>query len=56
MSRCLRQAIEVCSESRDVTYSCIVDTRRNQVHSGSYQFAGNSLRMNDGGSYGRQLR
>jgi hypothetical protein len=40
------------SESRELTYSCIVDTRRNEVLSGSYQFSGESLRMNSGGGYG----
>jgi len=44
------------SETRDLTYSCVVDTRLNQVVSGSYQLTGESLRMNNGRYSGRQLR
>jgi hypothetical protein len=44
------------NESRELTYSCVVDTRRNQVLSGSYQYGGESLRMNDGWRNDRQLR
>jgi hypothetical protein len=35
------------NESRDLTYSCVVDTRQNQVLSGTYQYSGNTLRTND---------
>lgn len=35
------------NESRELTYSCVVDTRRNQVLSGAYQYSGNGLRTND---------
>jgi len=44
------------SESRELTYSCMVDTRRNEVLSGSYQLTGESVRMNGGNGYGRPLR
>ena len=40
------------NETRDLTYSCVVDTRQNQVLSGAYQYSGNSIRTNDR----RQLR
>jgi hypothetical protein len=35
------------NESRDITYSCVIDTRQNQVMSGAYQYSGGGLRMND---------
>jgi hypothetical protein len=40
------------NESRELTYSCMVDTRQNQVLSGNYQYAAAGLRTNDR----RQLR
>lgn len=40
------------NESRDLTYSCTVDTRQNQVLSGNYQYSAAGLRTNDR----RQLR
>ena len=43
-------------ESRDITYSCVVDTRLNQVMSGSYQYSGNALRVNDRSNDRGQLR
>ncbi len=44
------------SESRDLSYSCGVDTRRNTVVSGSYEFTGASSRTQNGNAYGRELR
>jgi len=35
------------SESRDLTYSCSVDTQRGQVIAGDYHFSGGSLRANE---------
>jgi hypothetical protein len=35
------------SESRDITYSCSVDTQRGQVLAGDYRFSGESLRTNE---------
>jgi hypothetical protein len=35
------------SESRDLTYSCVVDTQRGQVIAGDYRFSGGSLRTNE---------
>lgn len=35
------------NESRDLTYSCVMDNREQRVVSGSYQLSGNSLRQND---------
>jgi hypothetical protein len=40
------------NESRELTYSCLVDTRQNQVLSGNYQYSSAGLRTNDR----RQLR
>jgi len=40
------------NESRELTYSCMVDTRQNQVLSGNYQYSAVGLRTNDR----RQLR
>ena len=44
------------NESRDITYSCVIDTRQNQVMSEAYQYSGGSLRMNDRLDRRRQLR
>src|SRR3954471_14984121 len=33
------------SESRKITYSCLVDTQRNLVQSGEYNYSGESVRM-----------
>jgi hypothetical protein len=41
------------AESRDLTYSCDVDTRQNQVMSGSYTYTGQPQRGN-GNSYNRR--
>ncbi len=35
------------NESRDITYSCVVDTRSGQVRSGDYQYSREGLRTND---------
>ena len=35
------------SESRDLTYTCLVDTQRGQVTAGDYHFSGGSLRTNE---------
>jgi hypothetical protein len=35
------------SESRDLTYSCTVNTQQGQVIAGDYHFSGGSLRTND---------
>jgi hypothetical protein len=43
------------SESRELTYSCVIDPRRDQVMTGSYQYVGNGLRTNSR-SNGRPLR
>ena len=40
------------NESRDLTYSCLIDTRQNQVLSGSYEYSAAGLGTNDR----RQLR
>jgi len=40
------------NESRDLTYSCVVDMRENRVLSGTYQYSAAGLRTNDR----RQLR
>ena len=42
-----RGVVRTRNESRDITYSCLVDTQRNQVASGTYQFSGDRVRMND---------
>ena len=44
------------AESRDITYSCIVETRQNRVLSGGYQYAGTGLRANDRSIDRRQLK
>jgi hypothetical protein len=43
------------NESRDLTYSCVIDTRQNQVISELYQYSGGSLRTDRGGDR-KQLR
>jgi hypothetical protein len=40
------------NEARELTYSCLIDTRQNQVLSGTYQYSAAGLRTNDR----RQLR
>lgn len=35
------------SESRDLTYSCVIDARSGQVRSADYQYSGAGLRAND---------
>lgn len=35
------------SESREINYSCVVDTRSGQVRSGDYQYASGGVRAND---------
>jgi len=35
------------NESRDLTYSCVMDQRQNQVISGVYQYTSGRVRMND---------
>jgi hypothetical protein len=35
------------NESRDITYSCDIDTRTNQVRSGTYQYSREGYRTND---------
>jgi hypothetical protein len=44
------------NESREITYSCVVDTRQNQVVSGNYQYSGAGLRTYDRGNDRGQLR
>ncbi len=44
------------NESRELTYSCMVDMRQNQVMSGTYQYTGGGLRTNDRSTERRQLR
>jgi hypothetical protein len=44
------------NESRDLTYSCVVDTRQNQVLSAAYQYSGSVLRGNDRSNDIRPLR
>ena len=41
-----RGAAKSWSESRELTYSCIIDTQRSQVQSGDYQYSGESVRLN----------
>jgi hypothetical protein len=43
-------------EARDLTYSCDVDTRQNQVMSGSYNYTGESQRGNSNSFNRRPLR
>jgi hypothetical protein len=33
------------SESRDLTYSCLIDTQHGQVQSGDYQYSGGNVRQ-----------
>jgi hypothetical protein len=42
-----RGAAKNQNESRDLTYSCVIDTRSGQVRSGDYQYAGGGFRTND---------
>jgi hypothetical protein len=35
------------NESRDISYSCVIDTRTGQVRSGDYQYSGSGFRTND---------
>lgn len=35
------------NESRDITYSCVIDTRNGQVRSGDYQYSGSGYRTNE---------
>lgn len=35
------------SESRDVTYTCVIDTRSGQVRSGDYRYSGQGFRTNE---------
>jgi hypothetical protein len=35
------------NESRDLTYSCVVDPRSGQVQSGDYQYSGGGMRTNE---------
>ena len=44
------------NESRDITYSCVVDTRQSQVISEMYQYSGNGLRANGRPDNRRPLR
>ena len=34
-------------ESRDISYSCMIDTQRNQVQWGEYRYTGGSVRLNE---------
>jgi hypothetical protein len=43
------------NESRDMSYSCVMNTRQNQVVSVAYRYSGNGMRANDR-SNDRQLR
>ena len=42
-----RGAAKNQNESRDITYSCVIDTRSGQVRSGDYQYSGGGFRTND---------
>jgi hypothetical protein len=44
------------NETRDLTYSCVIDLRRNQVVSGVYSYSGNAVRGKDRWNDSRQLR
>jgi hypothetical protein len=44
------------NESRELTYACTVDMRRNQVLTGSYNYTGAALRGNERWNSGRSLR
>lgn len=44
------------NESRELTYSCTLDTGRNEVLSGNYNYTGPVLRGNERSGYGRPLR
>jgi hypothetical protein len=42
-----RGAAKNRSESRDLTYSCVIDAPSGQVRSGDYQYSGSGFRTND---------
>ncbi len=42
-----RGAAKNWNESRDLTYSCVIDTRSGQVQSGDYQYSGGGLRTSE---------
>jgi hypothetical protein len=42
-----RGAAKNRNESRDLTYSCVIDTRNGQVRSRDYQYSGSGSRTND---------
>ena len=42
-----RGAAKNWNESRDLTYSCFIDTRSGQVQSGDYQYSGGGLRTSE---------
>jgi hypothetical protein len=44
------------NETRDLTYSCVVDSRQNEVISGSYQYGAAGVRANDRSYDRRPLR
>jgi hypothetical protein len=44
------------NETRELTYSCVVDLRQNQVISGAYQYGAAGQRTNDRSNNRRQLR
>jgi hypothetical protein len=44
------------NETRDITYSCVIDTRQSQVVSGTYQYTSASVRTDDRYAVRRQLR
>jgi len=44
-----RGAAKNWNESRDISYSCVIDTRTGQVRSGDYQYSGAGFRGNGGG-------
>jgi len=51
-----RGSARASNESRDLTYSCVLDTRQNQVMSGSYQFVAEAARSWDRTNDHRPLR
>jgi hypothetical protein len=42
-----RGAAKNPNESRDLTYSCVIDPRSGQVQSGDYQYSGGGFRTNE---------
>jgi len=42
-----RGAAKNSNESRDLTYSCVIDARSGQVRSGDYKYSGGGLRTNE---------